>query len=46
MQVLGGIGLSNDSHMMNGWHTLRVGRLSEGPTEIQRRTVAKHVLRS
>ncbi|WP_083198566.1 acyl-CoA dehydrogenase family protein [Mycobacterium malmoense] len=44
-QILGGIGLSNDSHMINGWQTLRVGRLSEGPTEIQRRTVAKYVLK-
>ena len=45
MQVLGGIGISNDARMINGWHTTRVCRLSEGPTEIQYRTVANELLR-
>ncbi|MGE0136936.1 MAG: acyl-CoA dehydrogenase family protein [Ilumatobacteraceae bacterium] len=46
MQILGGMSLANESNMIQGWHTLRVCRISEGPTEVQRRAVARHVLRS
>lgn len=44
MQIMGGIGLSNDGAMISGWHTTRVSRISEGPPEVQRRTIAKYLL--
>jgi len=44
MQILGGMGISNDAGMIEGWHTLRVCRLSEGPTEIQYRSIANYLL--
>ncbi|BBZ70775.1 acyl-CoA dehydrogenase family protein [Mycobacterium paraseoulense] len=44
MQILGGIGLSNEAAMIHGWHTTRVSRISEGPPEVQRRTIAKYLL--
>jgi len=45
MQVLGGVGISNEARMINGWHITRVCRLSEGPTEIQYRMIASELLR-
>jgi acyl-CoA dehydrogenase len=44
MQILGGIGLSNEAEMIHGWHLTRVSRISEGPPEVQRRTIAKYLL--
>ena len=45
MQIFGGMGLTNDMKLINGWHHLRIARISEGPTEVQLRTVAKQLLR-
>jgi len=44
MQILGGIGLTNASHFPDAIRMLRIGRVSEGPTEIQMRMVAREVL--
>jgi acyl-CoA dehydrogenase len=43
MQVFGGMSLTNDLGLINGWHHLRIARISEGPTEVQLRTVARHL---
>jgi acyl-CoA dehydrogenase len=45
MQILGGMSIANETNMIQGWHTLRVCRMSEGPTEVQRRAVARQLLR-
>ena len=45
MQIFGGIGISNEAEMINGWHVARVCRISEGPTEIQYRSIANYLLR-
>ncbi|MCU1359997.1 MAG: hypothetical protein JWN99_1286 [Ilumatobacteraceae bacterium] len=43
MQVFGGMSLANDTSMIEGWQMLRVCRMSEGPTEVQLRSVAKAI---
>jgi acyl-CoA dehydrogenase len=45
MQVLGGMGLANETGFINGWHHIRVARIAEGPTEIQLRTIMNQLLR-
>ena len=45
MQVLGGIGLSNDAKLYDAWHQLRTVRIADGSAEIMRRTIARRLLR-
>jgi acyl-CoA dehydrogenase len=45
MQTIGGMSLANDTGMIAGWHTLRVCRMSEGPTEVQLRAVGKSLVK-
>jgi acyl-CoA dehydrogenase len=45
VQILGGMGISNELRMTHGFHMLRTARFSEGPTEVQMRMVANHILR-
>lgn len=40
IQVHGGMGLANELDLIDGWHWSRVARITEGPTEIQLRSVA------
>ena len=44
MQVFGGIGMTNATDFPEAWKILRIARLSEGPTEIQMRMVARELL--
>lgn len=45
MQILGGMGMTNDARLFSGWQLTRIARISEGPTEIQMRTIANELLR-
>jgi len=44
IQIHGGVGISNESHLWEGLEELRLMRIAEGTTEIQKRTVAKELL--
>jgi Acyl-CoA dehydrogenases len=41
MQVHGGMGLTNEMRLYDGWHTARIVRIADGSAEILRRNIAK-----
>jgi acyl-CoA dehydrogenase len=45
IQVHGGMGLTNETRLVDGWHSQRVSRLADGSAEVMRRNVARALLR-
>lgn len=45
MQVLGGMGLTNETRLYDGWHQSRAIRVADGSSEIMRRNIARHLLK-
>lgn len=45
MQVLGGMGITNDTKLYDGWHTARTVRIADGTAEIMRRTIVNRLRR-
>jgi acyl-CoA dehydrogenase len=45
MQVHGGMGLTNELRLHEGWKTVRAIRIADGTDEILRRTIAKELLK-
>jgi acyl-CoA dehydrogenase len=45
MQVCGGMGITNEMKMVDGWHQARTSRLAAGSSEIMRRTIAGRLLK-
>jgi acyl-CoA dehydrogenase len=45
MQVHGGMGLTNDLHLFEGWKTVRTLRIADGTDEILKRTIARELLK-
>lgn len=45
MQVLGGMGITNDTKLYDGWHTARTVRIADGTAEIMRRTIVNRLQR-
>ena len=45
IQVHGGMGLVNETRLVDGWHAQRVSRLADGSAEVMRRNVARALLR-
>jgi acyl-CoA dehydrogenase len=45
VQAHGGVGLTNEARLIDGWHSQRVSRLADGSAEIMRRNVARALLR-
>jgi acyl-CoA dehydrogenase len=45
IQVHGGMGLTNETRLVDGWHSQRVSRLADGSSEVMRRNVARALLR-
>jgi acyl-CoA dehydrogenase len=44
MQVHGGMGLTNEMKLYDGWHEARIVRIADGSAEIMRRNIARDVL--
>jgi acyl-CoA dehydrogenase len=44
IQVHGGMGVTNELHFTEGYHTVRTIRIADGTDEILRRTIAKELL--
>ncbi len=44
MQVHGGMGLTNEMRLYDGWHQARIVRIADGSAEILRRNIAKSVI--
>ena len=45
MQVHGGMGLTNEMKLYDGWHQARYVRIADGSAEIMRRNIARSILR-
>jgi len=45
IQVHGGVGLTDDLPLNEGWRIARTLRIPDGTSEIQRRTIARQMLR-
>ncbi len=45
IQVYGGMGLSNETHLYKGWHSTRAIRIADGSGEILRRTIATRLFK-
>ena len=45
MQVHGGMGLTNEMRLYDGWHVARIIRLADGSGEIMRRNIVRALLR-
>ena len=45
MQVLGGMGLTNEARLYDGWHQARSIRVADGSGEIMRRNIASRLLK-
>jgi acyl-CoA dehydrogenase len=45
MQVLGGMGLTNETRLSDGWHQARMVRIADGSGEIMRRNIARALLK-
>ncbi|MEO7370326.1 MAG: acyl-CoA dehydrogenase, partial [Ilumatobacteraceae bacterium] len=45
MQVHGGMGLTNEMRLYDGWHLARIIRIADGSGEIMRRNIARALLR-
>lgn len=46
MQVHGGMGLTNEMRLYDGWHQARIVRIADGSAEILRRNIARHVIKA
>ncbi|MBI4190095.1 MAG: acyl-CoA dehydrogenase family protein [Betaproteobacteria bacterium] len=46
IQIMGGLGVSKELPLERWYRELRVRRISEGPSEVHRMVVARHILRS
>ena len=44
MQVCGGMGLTNEMHLVDAWHIARTLQIADGSGEILRRTIANRLL--
>ena len=45
MQAHGGMGLTNELKLYDGWHQARYVRIADGSAEIMRRNIARSILR-
>lgn len=45
MQVLGGMGITNETKLYDGWHLARTLRIADGTAEIMRRTIVSRLKR-
>jgi acyl-CoA dehydrogenase len=45
IQIHGGIGLTNELRLVDGWKSFRISRITEGTDEIMKRTIAMDMLR-
>ena len=45
MQVLGGMGITSDTKLYDGWQTARTVRIADGTAEIMRRTIVNRLRR-
>ena len=45
IQVLGAMGLANESRMFDGWHQARSLRMADGSAQIMRKNIARSLLR-
>jgi acyl-CoA dehydrogenase len=45
MQIHGGMGLANETHLVDAWFQARMTHVTEGTNEIQRRSIAQNLLR-
>lgn len=45
MQVHGGMGLTNEMHLTEGWHQARSVRVADGTGEVMRRNIASRILK-
>jgi acyl-CoA dehydrogenase len=45
IQIHGGMGLVNETRLVDGWHSQRVSRLADGSAEVMRKNVARALLR-
>ena len=45
MQVFGGMGLTNEMKLTDGWHQARIVRIADGSAEILRRNIARSLTR-
>jgi acyl-CoA dehydrogenase len=45
MQIHGGMGLTNELRLHDGWHQARIVRIADGSGEVMRRNVARALLR-
>jgi acyl-CoA dehydrogenase len=46
MQVHGGMGLTNEMRLYDGWHQARLTRIADGSAEILRRNIARRLIRA
>jgi acyl-CoA dehydrogenase len=44
MQIHGGMGLTNEAKLYDGWHQARIIRIADGSAEIMRRNIASRLL--
>lgn len=44
MQIHGGMGITNETKLYDGWHTARIVRIADGSAEIMRRNIAKSLI--
>ncbi|GBD03069.1 Acyl-CoA dehydrogenase [bacterium HR19] len=45
IQIFGGMGLTNELRLQDGWRLARTYRIPDGTSEIQRRTIARRLLK-
>jgi acyl-CoA dehydrogenase len=45
IQIFGGMGLTNELQLQDGWRLARTYRIPDGTSEIQRRTIARRLLK-
>lgn len=45
MQVLGGMGITNETRLFDGWQQARAVRIADGSGEIMRRNIARYLLK-
>jgi acyl-CoA dehydrogenase len=45
MQVHGGMGLTNEMNLVEGWHQARIVRVADGTGEVMRRNIASRILK-
>jgi acyl-CoA dehydrogenase len=45
MQVHGGMGLTNEMNLVEGWHQARIVRVADGTGEVMRRNIVSRILK-